>query len=179
VGCKFFLDLPVGVHSHLSLALIVAKLHLVLLIQAGAGHPGPLLLVLRPHGAIYPFLLFKYLLHLIDHLDVVLADRGYALDHGLKIAVASLLLEVFNLLPEVLGYLGRGSGRMNGLGEPVLGEEFLDFGLLLLLGLELTVDDLLEFLLDLYLHSTDLGRDNVAKLVLNGKLALKVLHDGL
>jgi len=179
VGCEFFLDLPVGVHSHLSLALIVAKLHLVLLIQAGAGHPGPLLLVLRPHGAIYPFLLFKYLLHLIDHLDVVLADRGYPLDHGLKVAVTPLLLEVFNLLPEVLGDLGGGGGRMNGLGEAVLSEEFLDFGLLLLFGLELAVDDLLEFLLDLHLHGTDLGRDDVAKLVLDGKLALKVLHDGL
>ena len=159
--------------------MIVTKLHLVLLIQAGAGHPGPLLLVLRPHGAVYPFLLLKYLLHLIDHLDVVLADRGYALDHGLKVAVAPLLLEVFDLLPEVLGDLGGGGGRMNGLREAVLSEEFLDVGFLLLFGLELAVDDLLEFLLDLHLHGTDIGRDDVAKLVLDGKLALKVLHDGL
>ena len=158
--------------------MIVAKLHLVLLIQAGARHPGPLLLVLRPHRAIYPFLLFKYLLHLIDHLDVILADRGYALDHGLKVAVAPLLLEVFDLLPEVLGDLGGGGGRMNGLREPVLSEEFLDVGLLLLFGLKLAVDNLQEFLLDLHMHGTDLGRDDVAKLVFDGKLALKVLHDG-
>ena len=91
--------------------------------------------------------------------------------------MASLLLEVFNLLPKVLRDLSRGSGRMNGLREPVLGEEFLHLGLFLLLALELTIDDLLELLLDLYLHGADLGRDNVAKLVLNGKLALKVLHD--
>lgn len=90
--------------------------------------------------------------------------------------MASLLLEVFNLLPKVLRDLSRGRGRMNGLREPVLGEEFLHLGLLLLLALELTIDDLLELLLDLHLHGADLGRDNVAKLVLNGKLALKVLH---
>ena len=93
--------------------------------------------------------------------------------------MASLLLEVFNLLPKVLRDLSRGRGRMNGLREPVLGKEFLHLGLFLLLVLEMTIDDFLELLLDFYLHGTDLGRDNVAKLVLNGKLALKVLHNSL
>lgn len=162
MGSEFFLDLPVGVHSHLSLALIVAKLHLVLLIQAGAGHPGPFLLVLRPHGTIYPFLLFKYLLHLIDHLDVILADRGYALDHGLKVAVAPLLLEVFDLLPERCGDLSGGRGRMVRLGEPVLREELLLISLGLLLALEHLVDHLLQLAFELYLHGSHVRRHDVS-----------------
>ena len=93
--------------------------------------------------------------------------------------MATLLLEVFNLLPEVQRDLSSGSGRMNGLREPVLGEEFLQFGFFLLLVLKLSIDDFLELLLDLDLHGTDLWGDNMAKFVLNCKLALKVIHDSL
>ena len=93
--------------------------------------------------------------------------------------MATLFLEVFNLLPEGLRDLSGGSGRMNGLRKPALSEEFFHLSLFLLLVLKLSIDDFLKLLLNLDLHGTDLWWDNMAKFVLNGKLALKIFHDSL
>ena len=68
---------------------------------------------------------------------------------------------------------------MKRLWQTELLQEALDLSLLFLIIFKLLVDDLLKFLLNLNLHAADLRRHDVAKLILDSKLTLKVFHDRL
>ena len=176
---KLVLDSLVSLHGDLGLALVLLNLCLELHVERGGGHAAPLLPILSTQLVILLLLFIKKLVHLLNHLEVVVANRTYPLYHTLNIAMAAFLLEVFNLLPEVLGDLGGRSGGMVGLWEAVLLEELLLVGLDLLIPLKLVIHDLLQLGQELDLHDTDLGRDDVPQFLLDGHLVLEGLQHGL
>jgi hypothetical protein len=58
--------------------------------------------------------------HLLNHLEVVVADSPYPLYHPLHIPVTALLLEVFDFFPQVLRDLSGRCGRVIGLRKAIL-----------------------------------------------------------
>lgn len=170
---KLVLNLLIGLLGDLSLLAEVSKLRPEMLSEGAAGHAGPLLSVLTTELIINAFLLIEEFLHLLDHLKVVLANSTNALDHSADVTVTALFLEIFDLIPQRLRDFGSGARCVKSLRQAELLQELLLLSLCLLLGLELSVDDLLHLGLQLDLHDAHLRRDYVSQLLLNGKLPLQ------
>ena len=100
MSSELLLHLFVSIHGHLCLAMIIRKLHLKLSVEARAGHAGPFLLVLGSEGGVLLLLIIQKFLHLPNHLNVVLSDCRDTGNHSLQVAMASLLLEIFDFLPK-------------------------------------------------------------------------------
>lgn len=176
---ELVLDCLVSLHGNLGLPLVLLYLRFELNVERGGGHAAPLLTILPAQLVILLLLIVKKLVYLLNHLQVVVANRTNPLYHALNITMPAFLLEVFDLLPEVLRDFGCGCGGMVGLWEAVLLEELLLVGLDLLLPLKLVIDDLLQLGLEFDLHDADLGRYDVPQFLLDGHLVLEGLQHGL
>ena len=103
IGFELHLDLLVGGHSHLHLHGVVVETVLVGLIDCGGGRAVELLLVLGSQLRIFGFFRFDNLFASINHIRV--NDLGLlSSSDGLgEVLSGSLLLELLNLAPNVIG----------------------------------------------------------------------------
>ena len=130
------------------------KLLLEVLCEGSGWETGPSGLELRSHLVVGGFLIFQELVHLLDHVEIVVSNGGETLNHTLHVAVAALLLVIFNLFPEGRGDLSGRSCSVKSLREAIGSEEFLLFNFTFLFTLILLVYDFLEFLFNLDLHDS-------------------------
>ncbi len=138
------------------------KLLLEVLCERSRWETSPSGLELRSHLVVGGLLIFQELVHLLNHVEIVVSNGGETLDHTLHVAVAALLLVIFNLFPEGRGDLSGRSCSMEGLREAIGSEEFLLLNFTFLFTLILLVNDFLEFLFNLDLHDSNLRWDDVS-----------------
>ena len=103
---ELLLNLGVGLARYCGLLLQVVELLLEVSGQGARGQAAPPLAVGGSHAVVGGLFLFELLVHLLDHLEVVIADPCDALDHALHVTMAALLLEVLDLVPQGLGDVG-------------------------------------------------------------------------
>ena len=118
-------------------------------------------------------------MHLLDHLEVVVADSSDTLNHPLYVSVTAFLLEILNLLPKIHWDLSGRCGSVICLREAVLLKELLLVSLGLLLHLKHLIDHLLQLCLQLHLHDSNLRGDDMSQLLLNRQLLIQIINEGL
>lgn len=113
---------------------------------------------------------------MLHYLLIVISHCRNALNHPLYVLQTALLLEVFDLLPQLWRDLGGGSDCVESLREAVVLQELAQILLVLGLFLVFLVQDLLKLSFEFVLHGSDLGWDDVSELVLNRHLGLDVVE---
>jgi hypothetical protein len=93
--------------------------------------------------------------------------------------MTALLLEVFNLFPQILRDLSGRRRSVIRLWESILLQEFLLVSLNLLLVLELLIDHLLQLSLKFYLHYSHVRRHNMPQFLLYGQFGSQGVQEWL